>query len=112
MNTSLEPVLEHRRFRASVLLTGGITPHEEDEWIGKEVELGDIRLRVTGPVLRCAVVTRDPDTGQRDADSLREIRRYRGTFTADDGTRGIPFGVYARIVRAGRLHTGDPMRLA
>jgi len=90
--------LDQRRFRASLVLDGADAPHAED---------GAARLRVTGPIPRCAVITRDPDSGVRDADALREIRRYRGTFTAADGSRGIPFGVYARVVRPGRLALGD-----
>jgi uncharacterized protein len=101
--------LDHRRFRATLVLTGAAAPHEEDEWIGSEVAAGDVRLHITGPIPRCAVITRDPDTGRRDADSLRAIQRYRGTFTTDDGSRGIPFGVYARVVRPGRLSVGDPV---
>jgi uncharacterized protein len=34
--------------------------------------------RITGPVDRCVVTTRDPDTGERDLDTLRLIKRYRG----------------------------------
>jgi len=64
---------------------------------GTEIGVGGVRLRVIGPIPRCAVTTRDPDTGVRDADTLREIRRYRGVATMDDGERGIPFGVYARV---------------
>ena len=103
------PGLDHRRFRATIVLAGAAEPHEEDGWIGTEVAAGLVRLRVTGPIPRCAVITRDPDTGRRDADSLREIRRYRGTVTDEDGSRGIPFGVYAQVVRPGRLSVGDPV---
>jgi uncharacterized protein YcbX len=101
------PSLDHRRFRANLVLDGAQRPHEEDEWIGSEIEVGDARLLVTGQIPRCAVITRDPDTGRRDADALREIRRYRGLFTASDGERGIPFGVYARVVEPGRVSVGD-----
>jgi len=99
--------LDHRRFRANLVLAGAGGPHEEDEWIGREITAGGARLRVTGQIPRCAVITRDPDTGRRDADALREIRRYRGTFTATDGGRGIPFGVYACVVQHGTMSVGD-----
>jgi hypothetical protein len=40
--------------------------------------------------------TRDPDTGRRDADALREIPRYRGTFTAaGDAKTGSPARYHA-----------------
>lgn len=103
--------LDHRRFRANLILAGAERPHQEDEWIGAEIHVGDARLRVIGPIPRCAVITRDPDTGERDADTLREIRRYRGVTTMEDGGRGIPFGVYARVVSPGRVTVGDAVRV-
>jgi uncharacterized protein YcbX len=102
--------LDHRRFRANLILASAERPHQEDEWIGTEIRVGDVRLRVIGPIPRCAVITRDPDTGARDADTLREIRRYRGVVTMDSGERGIPFGVYARVVSPGRVAVGDAVR--
>jgi len=105
------PGLDHRRFRANIVLAGADEPHVEDTWIGRDVDVGRARLHVTGPIPRCAVTTRDPDTGRRDADTLREIRRYRGMFTDDEGSRGIPFGVYARVVRPGVVAVGDPVRV-
>jgi uncharacterized protein len=102
-------VLDGRRFRANLVVEGAERPHQEDEWIGSEVLVGPVRLQVTGPIPRCAVVTRDPDTGARDADALRVIRGYRGTFRRSDGGRGIPFGVYARVVSGGEVAVGDPV---
>jgi uncharacterized protein len=103
--------LDHRRFRANLVLAAADRPHQEDEWIGAEIAVGSVRLQVTGQIPRCAVITRDPDTGERDADALREVRRYRGTFTAADGARGIPFGVYARVVNPGLVRVGDAVRV-
>jgi MOSC domain-containing protein YiiM len=57
------------------------------------------------------VITRHPDTGERDADTLREIRRYRGVATMHDGDSGIPFGVYARVVSPGRVAVDDAVRV-
>jgi uncharacterized protein YcbX len=38
--------------------------------------------RITGPVDRCVVTTRDPGTGERDLDTLRLIKRYRACEAA------------------------------
>ena len=60
-------------------------------------------LEIGGPVPRCATTTRDPATGKRDLDTLREIAAYRGKR---DGKK-IDFGVYAQVVRQGRVRVGD-----
>jgi uncharacterized protein YcbX len=67
----------------------GLGEHEEDTWNGRRVRVGAAGVRVGGGVGRCAVTTRDPDTGERDLDTLRLLRGYRDPL--EDGE--IPFGV-------------------
>jgi len=94
--------LDGRRFRM-LLEIEGCEPHEEDTWRGRHVRLGEAVLEIGGPVPRCATTTRDPSTGKRDLDTLREIAAYRGKR---DGKK-IDFGVYAQVVRPGRVRVGD-----
>ena len=96
--------VEPRRFRMLFDLDG-CDEHEEDTWAGRRVRIGDAVLRVGGGVGRCAVTTRDPDTGERDLDTLRLLRGYREPL--DDGE--IPFGVYAQVEESGRVRVGDPV---
>jgi uncharacterized protein YcbX len=96
--------VDARRFRM-LLEIEGCTPHEEDTWAGRHVRLGEAVIEIGGPVPRCATTTRDPNTGQRDLDTLREIAAYRGKR---DGKK-IDFGVYAQVVRPGRIRLGDPV---
>ena len=100
-----EPV-DARRFRMLIAMSG-TEPHEEDTWIGGEVEIGDARVRVNGHVGRCAITTQSPVTGIRDFDSLRAIKDYRGQNAE---TREIDFGVYGQVVRPGRVRVGDFVR--
>jgi uncharacterized protein YcbX len=95
--------VDPRRFRMLFDLDG-CEAHEEDTWDGRALRVGEAMLRVGGPVPRCAVTTRDPDTGRRDLDTLRLIKRYRGVRK-----QGIDFGVYAGVERAGRVRVGDPV---
>ncbi|HYX88480.1 MAG TPA: MOSC N-terminal beta barrel domain-containing protein [Gaiellaceae bacterium] len=95
--------VDARRFRMLFELQS-CDPHEEDTWDGRLFAIGDAVVRVGGPVDRCAVTTRDPDTGERDLDTLRLIRRYRGRRERDGA---ILFGVYATVVRPGRVRLGD-----
>ena len=85
----------------------GCRPHEEDEWNGRLLRVGDAVVRAGGPVDRCAMTTRDPDTGERDLDTLRLIREYRGV--SDRNT--IDFGVYGAVERPGRVSVGDSVEL-
>jgi MOSC domain-containing protein len=94
--------VDGRRFRMLFTLSG-CRPHEEDEWEGRLLRMGEAVVRVGGPVDRCAMTTRDPDTGQTDLDTLRLIKGYRGLSER----RTIDFGVYAEIVEAGRVRVGD-----
>jgi uncharacterized protein YcbX len=98
--------LDARRFRM-LLEIEGCEPHEEDTWRGRRARLGEAVIEIGGPVPRCATTTRDPATGKRDLDTLREIAAYRGKR---DGKK-IDFGVYAQVVRPGRVRVGDPVEL-
>ncbi len=97
--------VDSRRFRMLIEVEGA-GPHEEDTWIGSEVEIGSAVIEITKPDARCAITTQSPDTGERDLDTLRTILRYRG-FRADDPDHKIDFGVLGEVAVAGRISVGD-----
>lgn len=97
--------LDARRFRM-LLQIAGARPHEEDEWLGGQVQIGEAIVHVTKPDPRCVVTTQDPETGLRDFLALHAIKAYRGLREG----RHIDFGVYAEVVRPGLLRVGDPVR--
>jgi uncharacterized protein len=94
--------VDARRFRMLFDLDG-CAEHEEDTWDGRRVRVGEAVLRVGGPVPRCAATTRHPESGERDLDTLRLIKGYRGVR---DG-QAIDFGVYAAVEEPGRVRVGD-----
>jgi uncharacterized protein YcbX len=96
--------VDGRRFRMLVDVRG-CTPHEEDSWAGRAVRVGEALVEITGPVPRCATTTRDPVTGRRDFDALREIAAYRGRRNG----KKVDFGVYGRVLEPGRVAVGDPV---
>ena len=100
--------VDGRRFRMLIDLTGDVA-HEEDGWIGHRVELGETILRVSGAIPRCAMTTHDPDSGERDYDTLHAIKEYRG-FAGPDG-KDLMFGVYGEVERTGTIRVGDEVRL-
>jgi hypothetical protein len=94
--------LDARRFRMLIQVAGA-HPHQEDEWMGREVRIGQAVVAVTRPDPRCVITTQDPDTGHRDFPTLHAIKAYRGMR---DG-RKIDFGVYADVVTPGPVAVGD-----
>jgi uncharacterized protein YcbX len=101
-----EPV-DARRFRMTFGVEG-LEPHEEDTWLAREVEVGEAVVQVAGNVGRCALTTRQPDTGVVDFKTLHHLRAYRGEVTT---TEPLPFGVHARVLQPGRVRVGDPVSL-
>src|SRR2546426_232615 len=104
------PSVDGRRFRMLIEIEGA-PPHEEDTWIGDRVAIGSAVLSITKPDARCAITTQDPDTGERDLDTLRTVLRYRG-FRPDDDEHKIDFGVLGEVAQPGRVNVGDEVPLA
>lgn len=97
-----EPI-DPRRFRMLVGVSG-TRAHEEDDWLGREVEIGDAVVRPLAHCGRCAVTTQDPDTGEVTLDTLRVLGRYRGDVASAEP---LPFGVWGEVVVPGTVRVGD-----
>ncbi len=98
-----EQPVDGRRFRMTIGIDG-VEPHAEDGWIGSRVQVGGATILVREHVGRCAVTTRDPDTGIRDLDTLDAIAAYRdGVPTVEP----LPFGVWCEVVEPGSVVVGD-----
>jgi uncharacterized protein len=103
--------LDGRRFRMTITLAGPAA-HDEDRWRGRELAIGSCRMRVGGPVPRCAAVTHQPESGARDHAVLKAIVDSRAPGVSDTGeTVRAPFGVYAHAVSAGAIAVGDRVNL-
>jgi uncharacterized protein len=98
--------VDARRFRMLIELDGGGS-HEEDTWVGGRIGLGTTVLRISAPVPRCAITTHDPDTGERDLDTLRAIKDYRGQVDGKD----LMFGVWGEVETPGTIGMGDEVRV-
>jgi MOSC domain-containing protein len=97
-----DPV-DPRRFRMTFGVDG-VEAHAEDGWRGRDVRLGEALLRVTGNVGRCAVTTRNAETGVVDFPALHHLAAYRRRL---ETTEPLPFGVHARVLEPGRVRVGD-----
>jgi uncharacterized protein YcbX len=98
-------VIDGRRFRMLFEIEG-VEPHGEDDWIGERVAIGDAVVAPVGDVGRCAVTTKNPETGETDLDTLGTLAAYR----REGRTEPLPFGVHAAVVQPGRVRVGDAVR--
>ena len=100
--------VDERRFRMNFGIDG-LGEHQEDEWLGRRVRLGEAVVMPQGNVGRCAVTTQNPDTGAPDLDTLKALAAYRQVVETSEP---LPFGVYATVAHAGRVRVGDTVELA
>ncbi|MCW2738630.1 MOSC N-terminal beta barrel domain-containing protein [Nocardioides sp.] len=84
------------RFRATLVVETD-EPWVEDTWLGTEVSVGGARVRIGGPIPRCAVIDHHPETGVKDSRLLKALVRQRPVNRAGEPM----FGVYAEVVRGG-----------
>jgi len=91
--------LSIHRFRGNLWLDG-LPPWSERDWIGHEIAIGPVRLRVQAQIGRCRATHADPGTGQVDVDIMGLLDRTYGH---------TDFGVFARVVAGGTIAPGDPV---
>ncbi len=93
--------VDGRRFRQNIYISGA-SPHQEDEWVGREVRVGKALLRVKMRDPRCAVTTHSPETGEIDMNTLKIIASYR-----TEQPKEVNFGVYCTVAEPGEASPGD-----
>jgi ferredoxin-NADP reductase/uncharacterized protein YcbX len=93
--------LDSSRFRGNLLLSG-LRPWEELEWLGRTVQIGDAQLRILRPIDRCKATSLNPETAQADVNLPALLARHVGHLYC---------GVYAQVVKAGRVAPGDMVKM-
>jgi uncharacterized protein YcbX len=92
---------EVRRFRPNIVVETGTGENDfvENAWIGQTLAIGDaVRLSITGPCARCVMTTLHQGDLPRDAGILRTAAQYNRAS----------IGVYASVLKGGRVRRGDP----
>lgn len=90
--------LDVRRFRPNILVQAAVEcDFPEDEWVGRVLRVGSLRLRVDKRDGRCVVITIDPTTSERNTSILRTVKEQR---------QGC-LGVYASTVEPGTVAVND-----
>jgi uncharacterized protein YcbX len=95
----LRAPVDPTRFRANIHVEG-LPPWSEFAWVGQEIAIADVRLRVTDRITRCAATNVDPQSGQRDLNVPRAL---------EDAFGHTECGVYAEVISGGTVALGDPV---
>ena len=97
---------DSRRFRPNLLIeTPGGSPFPEDAWVGRTLRIGEGEeapaVSVCTRDVRCVMINLDPETAVSDARLLKASVRINENCA----------GVYATIVKTGRVRVGDALYL-
>ena len=99
-----------RRFRPNIVVRSQGAAFIENSWVGRTLAIGDeLVLRVVIPCPRCISVTLAQDDLPRDPRILRTIAEHNMCDLGDFGTLPCA-GVYAEVVKAGTIRSGDTVR--
>jgi uncharacterized protein YcbX len=106
-----ESRFDARRFRMNVIVGTEEEGFVENEWLGRDLAIGDdVRLRVAIPDPRCVMTTLSQDDLPKDNEVLRTLVRNNRLDVAGSG-RYPCAGVYAVAESVGAMHTGDAVSL-
>ena len=70
--------------------------------MGKRIKVGDVELEVHRPIDRCPTPGVNPETGERDVEVTPGIQEHFGH---------IYCGMYARVVKSGRIKPGNTIEI-
>ena len=95
---------EVRRFRPNSVVetVNGEKDFVENAWSGQTLAIGDaVRLSITRPCTRCVMTTLPQGDLPKDSGILRTAAQHNRANV----------GVYASVLRGGKVHRGDSVRL-
>jgi hypothetical protein len=98
LNARLENPIPMDRFRPNIVFSGGY-PHVEDTF--NAFRAGDVQLQAVKPCARCVMTTTDQETGQRTAEPLKTLSKYRSQHNK------IYFGQNLLASNTGEVRLGD-----
>lgn len=95
---------DQRRFRANLLLEveGTDEAFPERSWVGKELHIGDVVLKIIDTCPRCSMTTHATGDLPRDTDVMRHL------VSEAEGN----LGVYAKIAKTGTVSAGQAVTVA
>jgi uncharacterized protein len=105
--------VELERYRPNVVIRSTVPGFVENDWAGRDLRIGsDLAIRVMARTPRCAIPTLEHGDLPRDVAALR-VPAAHNRISPLDGLGPQPCaGVYAQVLRPGRIRVGDVVRLA
>jgi uncharacterized protein YcbX len=88
-----------RRFRSNLLVDVDARHWIEDEWCGRMLDVGAVRLVPREPCIRCTMVTRPQPGLERDLDIFKTLNAHHNAT----------FGVWTQVDAPGTVRVGDPL---
>ena len=94
-----DSLFDVRRFRPNLLvdIPDSDHPFPEQAWVGKTLSMGSVKLKIEMTCPRCSMTTHSFDDLPQDAQIMRKL------VANSEGNLGI----YASVVRAGKVSAGD-----
>ena len=89
------------RWRGNLWLDG-LAPWEEFDLVGRDIAIGEARLKVIEPIGRCRATMVDCATGRIDVNTLDALEQGYGHTN---------FGVYAVVTQSGTVREGDSAKV-
>lgn len=107
-----ESRFEPRRFRMNVVVASERDGFVENDWIGRDLQLGDgARVKLAMPDPRCVMPTLAQDDLPRDNAILHTLVRHN-RLELEPGARYPCAGAYGVVEQAGTVRVGDPVAIA
>ncbi len=106
---------EVRRFRPNIVVepTSRTNDFVENTWIGHTLSIGEhVQLKVVGPCPRCVMTTLPQGDLPKDPGILRTAALHTPRIEAEGfGVLSANVGVYADVLRGGRIQRGDLLKM-
>lgn len=97
---------EALRYRPNLLVTSSGSAFEENHWVGREITIGEVRLRGTLPTPRCSVPTLEHGDLPRAPHAVRVPLAANRVDVPGFGVLPCA-GVYAEVLEVGTIRRGD-----
>jgi uncharacterized protein YcbX len=101
---------DRRRYRPNIVVDGALEGFVENSWVGRTLTVGDVRIDVSLPTMRCVMTTMAQGDLPRDVELLRTVARHNRVEIPGFGHWAC-VGAYAGVQSGGALAVGDSVAL-